>query len=137
SDANQTLADGRSRQRWITREQVDELVARRPAADLASRLSRSGASTTLTEGERAALAWIDVDLPRLVADANEEILSAELVSCRDFFDRIERTPLTMEQARAVACFDNRVHVIAAAGSGKTSVMVARAAYAVQRGFVAA
>ena len=34
------------------------------------------------------------------------------------------------------CFDNRVQVLAAAGSGKTSVMVARAAYAVSRGFVA-
>ena len=33
-------------------------------------------------------------------------------------------------------FDNRVQVVAAAGSGKTSVMVARAAYAVHRGFVA-
>ncbi len=31
--------------------------------------------------------------------------------------------------------DNRVQVVASAGSGKTSVMVARAAYAVMRGFV--
>ena len=37
----------------------------------------------------------------------------------------------------MVCFDNRVHVVAAAGSGKTSVMVARAAYAVQREFVPA
>jgi DNA helicase-4 len=36
----------------------------------------------------------------------------------------------------VVCFDNRVQVLAGAGSGKTSVMVARAAYAVDRGFVA-
>ncbi|MEU8007204.1 UvrD-helicase domain-containing protein [Catellatospora sp. NPDC049111] len=32
--------------------------------------------------------------------------------------------------------DNRVRVVAAAGSGKTSVMVARTAYAIARGFVA-
>ena len=44
--------------------------------------------------------------------------------------------MSEEQARAVVCFDNRVQVLAAAGSGKTSVMVARAAYAVSRGFVA-
>ena len=53
-----------------------------------------------------------------------------------FFDRIESSPLTDEQAHAVVCFDNRVQVLAAAGSGKTSVMVARAAYAIRRGFVA-
>ena len=33
-------------------------------------------------------------------------------------------------------YDNRVQVIASAGSGKTSVMVARAAYAIERGFAA-
>ncbi|WP_251277082.1 UvrD-helicase domain-containing protein, partial [Enterobacter hormaechei] len=37
--------------------------------------------------------------------------------------------------RAVICFDNRVQVVAAAGSGKTSTMVAKAAYAIDRGFV--
>lgn len=42
-------------------------------------------------------------------------------------------PSAAEQVRAVVCFDNRVQVIAAAGSGKTSTMVARAAYAVQHG----
>jgi DNA helicase-4 len=66
----------------------------------------------------------------------QEILAAELSSWRGFFDTIETSPLTDEQAEAVVCFDNRVQVLAAAGSGKTSVMVARAAYAVRRGFVA-
>src|SRR6476659_7085236 len=62
-------------------------------------------------------------------------MASELSSRRSFFDTIEKTPLTDEQARAVVCYDNRVQVLAAAGSGKTSVMVARAAYAVSRGFV--
>ena len=35
----------------------------------------------------------------------------------------------------MVCFDNRVQVVASAGSGKTSTMVARAAYAIHRGFV--
>ncbi|WP_075813751.1 UvrD-helicase domain-containing protein [Serinicoccus sp. CUA-874] len=54
---------------------------------------------------------------------------------RRFFDTVESSPLTSEQARAVVTYDNRVNVIAAAGLGKTSVMVARAAYAVSRGLV--
>lgn len=79
---------------------------------------------------------MDVDLEQLVADTNERILDAELSSQQRFFETIEKTPLTEEQARVVVCLDSRVQVLAAAGSGKTSVMVARAAYVVSRGFVA-
>ena len=59
----------------------------------------------------------------------------ELEACTDLFGKVESKPLTEEQARAVVCFDNRVQVVASAGSGKTSTMVAKAAYAIHRGFV--
>lgn len=52
---------------------------------------------------------------------------------RDWFDTIEKSPLTDEQIDAVVRFDNRTLVVAAAGSGKTSTMVAKAAYAIARG----
>ena len=68
---------------------------------------------------------------------NEQILRRELTLRADFFQNVETSPLTEEQARAVVCMDNRVQVVAAAGSGKTSVMVGRAAYAIARGFVPA
>ena len=83
-----------------------------------------------------AAGFLDADMESVVAGTNEQIMAGELSSRRPFFDTIEKAPLTDEQARAVVCFDNRVQVLAAAGSGKTSVMVARAAYAVSRGFVA-
>lgn len=47
---------------------------------------------------------------------------------------MEKRALNDEQAEAVICFDNRVQVAASAGSGKTSTMVAKAAYAIGRGF---
>ncbi len=50
-----------------------------------------------------------------------------------FFSSVEPHPLTEEQARAAVCFNDRVRLIAAAGSGKTSTMVARAGYAVLAG----
>ena len=59
----------------------------------------------------------------------------ELEACKDLFAKVESKPLTDEQSRAVVCFDNRVQVVASAGSGKTSTMVAKAAYAIHRGFV--
>lgn len=53
-----------------------------------------------------------------------------------FFDQVEKSPLTSEQRNAVVCFDNRVLLVASAGSGKTSTMVAKAGYALQHGYFA-
>ncbi len=44
--------------------------------------------------------------------------------------------MTEEQVEAVVTFDSRVRVIAAAGSGKTSTMIARAAYAIEKNIAA-
>ena len=72
-----------------------------------------------------------------IAALNEEHLESELKSCKTFLEQVEKSPLTAEQARAVICFDNRVQVIASAGSGKTSTMVAKAGYALHRNLVPA
>jgi DNA helicase-4 len=130
------LARGRAEQRWIPTEAIDALLATRPEPRLLERLRVAETESILREQERDAVALLDADLDALFAATNEAIMSTELASLRPFFDTIEKSPLTDEQARAVVCFDNRVQVLAAAGSGKTSVMVARAAYAVRRGFVA-
>jgi DNA helicase-4 len=130
------LVAGRAEQRWIPTEAVNALLATRPESRLLDRVRAAGCEASLTEGQLKAVGFLDADLESLVSDTNEDIMAAELSSRRPFFDTIEKSPLTDEQARAVVCFDNRVQVLAAAGSGKTSVMVARAAYAVSRGFVA-
>lgn len=122
-------------QRWLPMEVIDDLEQRRPAPGLAARIREAGAETAIGREEVEAAAFVEVDLEELATQTNERVMEAELVSRRPFFDSIEKTALTDEQARAVVCFDNRVQVLAAAGSGKTSVMVARAAYAVSRGFV--
>lgn len=123
-------------QRWIPSEAVDALLAIRPKPRLVDSVRAAACEASLTDVQLAAVDKLDDDLESLVAATNERIMEAELSSRRAFFDTIEKSPLTDEQARAVVCLDNRVQVIAAAGSGKTSVMVARAAYAVSRGFVA-
>lgn len=129
------LEEGQRRQRWITTEETDRLTLNRPTQQLLQRLCEAGCESFFEDDELASVAALDSDVVELVRNLNEQIVAAELSSCRPFFDSIEESPLTDEQARAVICFDNRVQVLAAAGSGKTSVMVARAAYAVQRGFV--
>jgi DNA helicase-4 len=72
----------------------------------------------------------------LGADANAKHEEAELLACKEFFSSVEKSALTQEQARAVICFDNRVLLVAAAGSGKTSTMVAKAAFALHKGYFA-
>lgn len=65
---------------------------------------------------------------------NERHLTKELEVNKDFFNHVEKSPLTEEQAKAVVCFDNRVLLVASAGSGKTSTMVAKAGYALKKGY---
>ncbi|WP_175557540.1 UvrD-helicase domain-containing protein [Raineyella antarctica] len=136
SDFNRLLEQHRMQGRWIPYDRVAAVLRLRPTDDELALLRGSMREALLTPEEREALDLLGRDWTAIVRSVNAQILSAELASRRDFFDRIEKSPLTEEQARAVVTFDNRVRVVAAAGSGKTSVMVARAAYAVARGFVA-
>lgn len=134
-DVDATLSHYRSEQRWLPREELARLESSRPSAALRDELERSVVWDELEEHELAILAALDRDLAAEVDGLNRAVTENELQDRKSFFDTIERTPLTKEQAEAVICFDNRVQVLAAAGSGKTSVMVARAAYAVARGFI--
>ena len=70
----------------------------------------------------------------LRARANETYVAGELERSRAFLDRVEARPLTDEQRRAVVVDEDRNLVVAAAGSGKTSVIVAKAGWLVLRGF---
>ncbi len=119
--------------RWITQEDRDGM---QPGVGLRELLAKGRETNCIhlfspeehSVAELARSGW-----GPLVTENNEQITVLELLERRAFFDSIERTPLSEEQARAVICFDNRVQILAAAGSGKTSTMVAKAAYAVARG----
>ena len=71
---------------------------------------------------------------RFRAKANQTYIANELERSREFFDRVEARPLTDEQRRAVVVDEHRNLVVAAAGSGKTSVIVAKAGWLVHRGY---
>ena len=121
--------------RWLTTEHVGRLVAARPdPGTLRADLTRH--QLPVPDRLESALAGLGVDLERRATIHNDRVVRDELRERAGFLASIERSPLTEEQARAVVTLDNRVRVVAAAGSGKTSVMVARAAWTVQRGFVA-
>lgn len=132
------VRDVMDRLRWADQDTIAALADSRPdvavwlAADSDPRLS--GLPKGKREDQRAAVdACCTTDLSRWAAQRNEAFLEWEKNDLADFFRKVEKSPLTEEQTRATVCFDNRVRVIAAAGSGKTSTMVARAGYAIRRG----
>lgn len=127
--------------RWITHEQQEALLASRPhmnISDIRSRLEKPGVASHLgvmANTIKDFLKVLEADHRPAWKALNAAHVERELVACKDLLDQVESKPLTQEQALSVVCFDNRVQVIASAGSGKTSTMVAKAAYAIHRQFV--
>jgi DNA helicase-4 len=124
---------------WLSREFTEEWAARKAdigfdrvlqMPDLQAHLATQGNSN-------AAIEMWRYELADFITQQNEHHLIAQLEANRDFFETVEKSPLTAEQARAVICFDNRMLVVASAGSGKTSTMVAKAGYALRRGLIPA
>ena len=65
-------------------------------------------------------------------ERNRKFVAREMEAHRDFFDRVEKTPLTDEQRRAAVVMEDRNLLVAAAGSGKTSAVVGKIGYALKR-----
>jgi len=67
-----------------------------------------------------------------VKEHNEIFIKREKIEEKDFFDKIESNPLTKTQQDAVLINENNNLVLAGAGSGKTSVIIAKVAYLIKK-----
>lgn len=109
--------------RWIPKGMAPKLVEKHPAPQL------SGQTWRESVGDMTPLATLE----RLFSAENQKHLREKRQSRKLFFDTVERNPLTEEQIHACICMDDSVMVVAAAGSGKTSTMVAKTGYVLQEG----
>lgn len=127
--------------RWITKEVAEAIETRPSTTSTGIDIAALVAVPEIDQHIRARPELFDaITLWRSpserVSQLNDEHLRHALREYKEFFDVIEKEPLTDEQRHAVICFDNRVQVVASAGSGKTSTMVAKAGYAVRHKLVA-
>lgn len=66
---------------------------------------------------------------------NKRFVREEKRQWADFFKKVEKSELTDEQQIAVIVHEDRNRLIAAAGSGKSSTLVAKVGYALRKGYV--
>lgn len=120
---------------WLTSEFVRNWHDKRPSTELAGLADKEVVVQhirTLHEDQQRLLRVWRAQPKDLAKALNDQYLVRELQNQEDFLRTVERSPLTQDQANAVVCFDSRMLVVAAAGSGKTSTMVAKAGFALRR-----
>lgn len=123
---------------WLGEDYFVRMQKEKPESGLARLINAQVVQAklkTFDKRSRAAVDFWNGLMPTWVKDANEKHVQSELIASKDLFDSVEKSPLSEEQARSVICFDKRVLVVAAAGSGKTSTMVAKAGYAIKKKLV--
>ena len=89
---------------------------------------------SLNCGQLQALCLWTQPLETLFHEENKRCMQKAFLESERFFDTVEKCPLTREQREAVISSDNRMLLVAAAGSGKTSVIVAKTGYVLTQGF---
>ncbi len=134
SDIDSRLAELEAPQRYVRRRGFSFLVeeAQRAASALPQWWPEQLDAEPAVQSAKCIRSFL-VDPEAVRERANRIFLTGELERSRGFLNRVETRPLTEEQRRAVCVDDDRNLVVAAAGSGKTSVMVAKAGWIVERG----
>jgi len=68
-----------------------------------------------------------------VSQRNEEFIQKEMLKFKELFNSVEKYPLTQSQIRSIITDEYSNLVIAGAGTGKTSTIVGKTAYILEKG----
>ncbi|MDO6406328.1 DNA helicase IV [Pantoea phytobeneficialis] len=122
-----------SQDRWLKRSElqtVKENIARQFSA-LPLPLSRLDKFENCRELWQFCQQWLNQG-ETAIRQRNREWTAKILQEYQTFFSTVETTPLNPSQCEAVVNGEDALLVLAGAGSGKTSVLVARAGWLLQR-----
>ncbi|ENO0298773.1 DNA helicase IV [Enterobacter asburiae] len=128
------IAQSNAQHAWLTRQQTAGLQQkiRQALSALPLSVTRLDEFDNCRDAWHQCQAWLnDKDKSRLAH--NQAWTDAMLTQYADFFSTVESSPLNPAQARAVVNGEQSLLVLAGAGSGKTSVLVARAGWLLKTG----
>jgi len=119
--------------RWLKRSELAEIKARitRQFSALPLPLARIESFDNCRECWQFCQQWL-AQGEQAVRQRNRAWTNSVLENNANFFNTVETTPLNRSQCEAVVNGEDALLVLAGAGSGKTSVLVARAGWLLQR-----
>lgn len=128
------IAGNSEQTHWLTRQQAQgirqQIVRALEGLPLPTR--RLEEFDNCRDAWHQCQAWL-ADNENGRAQHNQRYTDEMLAQYHEFFEQIESSPLNPSQARAVVNGERSLLVLAGAGSGKTSVLVARAGWLLARG----
>ncbi|OCQ52086.1 Helicase IV [Photorhabdus australis subsp. thailandensis] len=119
--------------RWFKKADLSQLQQRIQAAfqALPLPLQRLEKFDNCRDDYQICLHWLE-NGEKSVEKMNQQWTENMLVQYRDFFQRVETSSLSLPQSLAIVNGENSVRILAGAGSGKTSVLVARVGWLLLR-----
>ncbi|WP_156292942.1 DNA helicase IV [Serratia oryzae] len=127
------IRDIEQQDKWFKRSELSKLQQqiRQSFGALPMPVARLDEFDNCREDYQHCLQWLQHG-QRSVVQRNQQWTERMLENHHDFFQTIETSPLNVSQSRAVVNGEDSVLVLAGAGSGKTSVLVARAGWLLRR-----
>lgn len=124
--------------KWLTRDKTQGIQQqiRQAFSALPLPVSRLESFDNCRDPLNQCMAWLK-DIEGSRRQHNQRYTEAMIKENAEFFQQIESSPLNPAQTRAVVNGEHSLLVLAGAGSGKTSVLVARAGWLLARGEAAA
>jgi DNA helicase-4 len=107
--------------KWAELVKEIEKIREKAGSDVDFRDSIERVIGAYREGEN----WLKVH--------NTEFTIKEIEEFSDYFEKVEKEPLTQEQRRAIVTEEINNLIVAGAGTGKTSTIVGKAGYLIRKG----